>query len=320
MKLAPIIVFAYNRPNHLKRTLDALSQNELADESTLYIYCDGPKLDASAEQISRINAVREEAKSIKGFKDIHMLCADKNKGLANSIIGGVSEVIEQWGKVIVVEDDLVTEPKYLSFMNAALEHYESFPAVFSVTGDRPQINKMTIPEDYDYDVFVSLRSWSYGWGTWKDRWSRVDWSMQNVEEYKKHPYEVEAFMRCGDDIHNMLMMQQNHEIDSWSIRFSFTHFIHHAVTIMPVHSYIRHIGFDGSGTHCGSSSVVEDAYEHSDAIKFLDVIYEDKRIINAFYNVYCRTKRPLWQKIINTIYRKLGKQTPFVIKKAVYGV
>ncbi|MBQ4393864.1 MAG: glycosyltransferase [Paludibacteraceae bacterium] len=318
MELAPIIVFAYNRPDHLERTLDALSRNELANESTLYIYCDGPKSGASTEQISQIEAVREVAKSVKGFKDIHIACADKNKGLANSVISGVTEVIEKWGKVIVVEDDLVTAPDFLYYMNAVLDHYEKFPAVFSVTGDRPPIDRMTIPEDYEYDVFVNLRSWSYGWGTWKDKWMGVDWDMPTFEEYIKRPRQIEAFSRCGDDVHRMLLMQRNHQIDSWAIRFSYAHFINHAVAIMPVHSYITHIGFDGSGTHCSSTNINNEMYVHSKDIRFLDVIYEDSRIINAFYNYYCRKKRPLWQKAINYIYRKLGKNPPFVIKKKIY--
>lgn len=318
MTLAPVIVFAYNRPEHLQRTLDALTKNELAKESTLYIYCDGAKSDASTEQLARVQKVREVAQSAKGFKEVLVKCSEQNKGLANSIIGGVTEVINQWGKVIVVEDDLLTSPYFLNYMNAALGHYEKFPAVFSVTGDRPPIDRMSIPEDYEYDVFVNLRSWSYGWGTWKNRWIGVDWDMPTFEEYIKRPYQIEAFSRCGDDVHRMLLMQRNHQIDSWAIRFSYAHFINHAVVIMPVHSYITHIGFDGSGTHCSSTNINNDTYVHSKYIRFLDVIYEDSRIINAFYNSYCRKTRPLWQRVINTVYRKLGKQAPFVIKKKIY--
>lgn len=325
MTLAPVIVFNYNRPDHSKQVWEALGCNELAKETELYLYCDGPKANASDEMRQRIFSLHDQAKQYAKdaekhgtFKAVHVVCAAANKGLANSVISGVTEVINQWGKVIVVEDDLVTAPDYLHYMNVVLDHYEKFPAVFSVTGDRPPIDKMTIPGDYEYDVFVNLRSWSYGWGTWKDKWMSVDWDLPTFEEYLKRPHQIEAFSRSGDDVHDMLLMQRNHQIDSWAIRFSYAHFINHAVSIMPVHSYITHIGFDGSGTHCPTITWHNDAYVHSKDIRLLNVIYEDSRIINAFYNSFCRVKRPLWQKVINTIYRKLGKPAPFVIKKKIY--
>lgn len=329
MKMAPVIIFNYNRPDHSLQTWDALSKNELAKDTELYLYCDGPRDSASEEMHQRIAELHAQAKQYamdapkaRKFKSVHVVCAEKNKGLANSIIGGVSDVIAKHGRVIVLEDDLLTSPYFLTYMNTALDKYESYPSVFSISANRPPMSKMVIPADYEYDVFVSLRSFSTGWATWKDKWEKIDWSLDYLEEFLKHPEQIKAFNRGGDDMTEMLCLQRDHKIDSWAIRYSFQHFYHHAVAILPCVPYVDNIGFDGTGIHSGND---ERDYRNNVAAapenpRMPDVVYEDSRIINAFYNRYCRTQRPLWQKVINTVYRKLGKPVPFVIKKMVYCV
>lgn len=327
MNLAPVIVFNYNRPGHSLRTWEALSQNEFAAQTELYLYCDGAKPNASEEMCSRIASLHKQAKQYaidapkqRKFKDVHVVCAEQNKGLANSIIGGVTDVINKHGRVIVLEDDLLTSPYFLKYMNVALDKYDSYPAVFSISANRPPVNKMAIPADYPYDVFVSLRSFSTGWATWKDKWSRIDWSLDYLEDFLRHPEQIDAFNRGGDDLTDMLCLQRDGKIDSWAIRFAFQHFYHHAVAILPCSPYVDNIGFDGTGIHSGDD---ETDFRNKVSLapsepRLLNVLYEDSRIINAFYNYYCRTKRPLWQKVINRICRKCGKSVPFVIKKKVY--
>ena len=320
MTIAPVIVFAYNRPNHLKRTLEELAKNTLAKESVLYVFCDGAKPNASQEQIALVEKVREVANAATGFRELHAVCAKQNNGLANSIIGGVTDVINKHGRVIVLEDDLLTSPYFLKYMNTALDKYESYPAVFTISANRPPVNKMAIPEDYPYDVFVSLRPFSTGWATWKDKWNRIDWSLDYLEDFLKHPEQIKAFHHGGEDLTDMLLLQRDHKIDSWAIRYAFQHFYHHAVAVLPCVPYVDNIGFDGTGVHSGTD---ETDFRNKVVLapknpRMLDVIYEDERIINAFYSYYCSNKRPLWQRAINTIYRKLGKPAPFVIKKKVY--
>ena len=326
--LAPIVVFAYNRPDHLRQTLEALAKNDLASESVLYIYCDGAKANATTAQIEKVNEVQtaakqyaEEAKERGPFKEVHIICAEQNKGLANSIIGGVTEVVNKYSRVIVLEDDLLTSPYFLKYMNEALDFYESRPGVMSISANRPPVTKMAIPTDYPYDVFVSLRSYSTGWATWHDRWNRVDWSMDYLNDFLSHPEQVEAFNRGGDDMTEMLCMQQDGKIDSWAIRFGFAHFKEHCVAILPCVSYVDNIGFDGTGTHSGVNTTNEYRNDLNKAVEnplFVDMIYEDKRIINAFYNRFCRAKRPIYQRILNTIARKVGLKTPYVIKRNIY--
>ena len=318
--LVPIIVFCYNRPDHLEQTLDALSRNELADQSILYIYCDGPKEGASDEMRQKIADVRLVARKRQWCKEVHVVEAEKNKGLANSIIGGVTDVINKHGKVFVLEDDLVSSPHMLKFVNKALDFYEDYAGVFSISVNRPPLSKMEIPEDYPYDVFACQRSYSTGWGTWKDRWEKVDWSMDEFDRCKQNPDMLRALCRLGEDFPPMMQMQEDGKIDSWAVCFSFAHFKHHAVAILPCRSYVTNIGFDGTGTHSGTVAYTyeNDLSESVSNPRMLDMVYEDDRIINAFYSSYYSKSRPFWQKAINYIARKLGKKAPFVIKKKVY--
>lgn len=318
--LAPIVVFSYNRPDHLRRTLDALSNNEMAEQSDLFVFCDGAKDNATEEQLKKIAMNRLVAHEVKGFNTLHVVEREKNMGLANSIIAGVSEVITMYGRAIVLEDDIVSSRWFLKYMNSALDYYENYSGVYSISANRPPESRMLIPEDYPYDVFASLRNYCWGWATWEDRWVNVDWTMACLPELLRNPEQIEAYNRGGDDLTELTLLQVEGKIDSWAVRFGFEHFVQHAVSILPCHAYASNIGFDGSGTHTG---IVEGLYDNdlSKAVenpKFMPIVYEDKRIINAFYNYFCRKRRPLWQKAINYISRKLHRRPPFVTKKKVY--
>lgn len=319
-QLAPIIVFCYNRPWHVEQTLEALSRNELADQSTLYIYCDGPKADASEGQRQKIKEVRQVVRKRQWCKEVHIVEAEQNKGLANSVIEGVTEILNQNDRVIILEDDLVTSLYFLSYMNECLDFYKTYESVFSIGGYNFPQSKMYLPDDYKFDNFVCLRSCSWGWGTWKNRWDKVDWGMKQFNLCKNDPNMLRALNRLGEDFAPMLQMQLEGRVDSWSVRFGFAHFTHHAVTIIPCKSYVQNIGVDGSGIHCGNndSSLKVDLSKAINEPKLLNVLYEDDRIINAFYSSYYPKTRPLWQRIINFITRKSGYKPPFVIKKKVY--
>lgn len=319
-QLAPIILFTYNRPLHTEQVLNALMKNELASESELYIYCDGPKVNASEEQRGKIAEVRRVVKKRQWCKKVYIVENDKNKGLANSVIEGVTEVFEKYGKVIVLEDDLVTSPYFLDYMNSALDYYENMPAVFSISADRPPNKQFTIPGDYPYDVFVSLRTFSTGWGTWKNRWERINWSLDYLDNFLNLPYQVSAFNRGGEDLTNLLILQRGFKIDSWSIRFTYYHFANHAVAILPCLSYIENIGFDGSGIHSGKNHRNTRKNNHIPAKnpRFIDILYEDSRIINSFYSSYYPKKRPLLKRIINRVARIIIGKSVFTIKKKVY--
>lgn len=320
MELAPVIVFAYNRPDHLSKTLSSLAQNEKAEDTVLFVICDGAKADATDEQRQKVYMNRDVARSAKGFQSVHVIERERNYGLARNIIEGVSSIIEEFGKAIILEDDLLTSRFFLKYMNEALAFYQDRPGVMSISANRPPVNRMIVPSDYEYDVFVSLRSFSTGWATWKDRWNRVDWTLGYLDKLLKHPEQVKAFNRSGDDMTEMLLLQRQGRIDSWAIQFCFAHFKEHSVAILPCIPYVDNIGFDGSGIHSGTNDTdfrndIERAVKDP---RFIDVLYEDDRIINSFYNYYCRKRRPFWQRACNCIARWLGKRPVFRIKKKIY--
>lgn len=194
---APIILFAYNRPEHTRRTVEALVCNELASESILYVYCDGPKAGADESSLLNIQKVRDYVHTIKGFKQIVIIEQAVNKGLDPSEIDAITEVINRHGRMISVEDDLVTNRFFLRFMNESLDFYENDKRIYQVAGF---VDAIDFPTRYisKYKIFASYRTESCGWATWKDRWNKADW---NDKEYDllKNPSrrKIRRFNRGG---------------------------------------------------------------------------------------------------------------------------
>lgn len=246
--LAPIILFVYNRPVHTRLTVEALQKNELATESGLFIFADGPKEDATVEALNSINEVREYINSIEGFKSITIKEAEKNKGLANSVIAGVTEVINVYGKAIIVEDDIITHPFFLRFMNDALSTFEVREDIFMIGGFN---HNFKFPFWYKQDIYLTYRSCSWGWATWKDRWNKADWQVDGYQEMSRNEKMQKLFNRGGDDNFPMLKMQMNGQLDSWCIRWDFCMFKHNAFCVIPKSSLVQNCGFDGTGVHCG---------------------------------------------------------------------
>lgn len=313
VRLAPIVLFAYARPDHTLRTLEALATNTLASQSHLYIYVDGPKMNATDELKLRNAEVRKIVHSKQWCGEVDIIVQKANKGLARSIRDGVTDIVTKYGRVIVMEDDLVTSPAFLSYMNKALDFYESYPAVFSIGAYTYPPQRMAIPKDYDFDTYACLRNCSWGWATWRDRWEKTDWEAKHYQYMKSHPAVKDAFNRMGDDEFGMFYAQQERGLNIWSILFTMAHFEHHAVAILPCQSYVDNIGLDGSGENCGTQEALQQtALSTNEDPKFLDIIYEDKRIINAFYNVNCRQRLPLWKRAVNRLYRVLTGRPRFL--------
>ena len=318
--LFPIVLFAYNRPIHVKQVLDALKVNELASESKLIVFIDGPKENATIEEHQKIQDVILVVESEKWCKSVDIRASEKNLGCGNSIIQGITQVLQNHKALIVLEDDIITSPLFLLFMNRTLNFYRDYKSVFSVSGAGLPENKMKLPKNYDYDVYVSLRQLNHGWGTWCDRWNFVNWDLTFVKDFIQDPDQVNAFNRGGDDLTPMLVDQAEGRIDTWDIQFAFSHFKNHAVSIIPRYSYTDYIGGDGSGTH-HSDLGTSQRFDLEKAIReprLLDVIYEDSRIINLFFNAFTKRKRPLWQKAVNRFARIMGGENLFVIKKKIY--
>jgi hypothetical protein len=274
---APVVLFAYDRPDHLRRTLEALAANDGAAESELVVYSDGPK---AADGAGSVEAVRAYLRSVSGFRSVTVVERERNLGLANSVIAGVTEVLARSPSVIVMEDDLLTSRNFLAFVNASLSTYRHRPDVFSVTGYNYPLQ---IPPTYREDAYLSYRSSSWGWGTWRDRWSQVDWAVSDYAEFVTDARGQELFRRGGDDLAPMLERQMARELDSWSIRFDYAHYKHDAFCVHPVVSKVQNIGFDGSGVHCGDSDDYHVALDPADRPFHLNpALAVDAGVLHAF--------------------------------------
>jgi hypothetical protein len=246
--LAPICLFTYNRPDETQQTVEALKRNLLAASSQLFIFIDGPKNETNTH---KVNKVRQYAKTINGFNTVEIFESPINKGLANSIIEGVTQIIEKYGKVIVLEDDIISSPNFLDFMNQALDFYQYNDKIYSISGytmDLPSLIK------YNKDYYLSYRASSWGWATWIDRWLDVDWSANEYSSFKWNLRRQFGFMRGGSDMPYMLMKQMNGKIDSWAIRWAFHQFINGQLTIYPTESKIYNIGLGDNSTHTKTGS------------------------------------------------------------------
>lgn len=300
MMSAPIVLFVYNRPTHTRKTVDALLKNRLMAESDLFIYSDAPKHSGVANAVGEVRAC---IRTITGFRSITIVERDKNLGLADSIIDGVTSVVNQYGRVIVLEDDLVTSPHFLEYMNAALLHYESDPKAFSIGAYNFPVTTMPIPSDYPWDTYASFRCCSWGWATWIDRWKRIDWGMDYYETFTLDRAAQESFNRGGPDMSGMLKMQYEGRIDSWAIRFCYAHHANHMHCIYPVKTLVLNIGLDRSGMHCG----VDPRREHASFDEqwmprvFCSADNIDARITRSFYEAFTPPKRSLIARVLQRL-------------------
>lgn len=247
-KLAPILLFTYKRLDILKEIIHSLQQNYLAVDSELLIFSDAARTEYD---VFTIKAVREYLKTVDGFKRVTIYEAKVNKGLAKSIIDGVSHAMKLHDKVIVLEDDLRTTPNFLNYMNTCLNKYESNNNVFSISG-----YSFNLGTDYKSvaDVYFLNRGWSWGWATWRDRWNKVDWLVNDYTTFILDKHAQKSFAKGGSDLNGMLKKQMNGQLDSWAIRWFYWQFKVSGLTLYPLYSKVHNIGFDNNATHTTGSS------------------------------------------------------------------
>lgn len=289
--LAPVVLFTYNRPLHLKKTISALARNKLIAETELYFFQDGPKNSSDKEKVEEVKKIIEEFTSAM---ITHKIFRDKNYGLAKSVITGVTEVFKSHDEVIVLEDDLVTSPNFLEFMNNALNYYEHNSRIHSITGySLPLQTKLLINED----VFFTPRAGSWGWATWKDRWTKPDWDVSDYREFKRSPSLQKDFNLGGEDLTPMLKAQMRGHINSWAIRWSYHHFKMNGLCVYPKISKVKHIGNDSEGTHVASTRKYDVEIDETNGItNFTDNVSVNEIILEEINELV----RPSFiRKIIN---------------------
>jgi hypothetical protein len=297
MNYAPIVIFAFNRPEALKNTVISLLANEEAKASNLYIFVDGARLDKIGEA-EKVKVVQEYVKSIKGFRSIEYFFSDKNKGLSSSIINGVNQIISKYGRAIIIEDDLTFSTNFLSFMNQGLEKYEKERKIFSICG---YTNKINVPKDYTADSYFCTRSSSWGWATWVDRWNSIDWVLN---DWKTVQSKSSAFNKWGgSDCWKMLNDWHKGKNQSWAIRFCFNQFLQNKLSLFPVISKVNNNGFDGKGTNCKNWSRFKFEFDTTDNKNFqypslLRIVPSLYKSAMAYNGIFIR----IWSKIMYIVH------------------
>jgi hypothetical protein len=239
MDLAPIALFVYNRPSHTMRTLEALAANTLASKSILYIFQDGPKPGASAEDLNKINQVEKIIEGTTGFQRVVLSKRSVNVGLANNIINGITEVVNQHGKIIVMEDDLLTSPFFLQYLNDGLEVYKSSCNVYAINGYMFPIETEAI------SVFLSpLATSTWGWATWADRWKAFERKPVYKDLIQKNKFLRSRFNLADYNYADML-----DNMNSWGIRWYYSVFMRNGLGLFPTKSLCYNIGVGEESTH-----------------------------------------------------------------------
>ena len=297
MKHAPILLFTYNRLAHTRRCVEALLNNSLASESELFIYSDAAKDET---QQKAVEEVRQYIHTIRGFKHITITERDENWGLARSIIDGVTTQVNRYGRVIVLEDDLVVAPHFLQFMNDALETYKDEPQVGHIQAcDFTQ--EPTLPE-----TFLIRWTGSWGWGTWDRAWKHFNPNGKELLQElinRKLTYTFDFNGKYGYT--RMLRRQIEGKNNSWAIRWNASLFLKGILSLNVGRSLVQNEGFDGSGTNCGGGGLyASQLYMDVLPVPKINPIEENKEARQAFVRYYARTNS-FWAKAIRRIKRTL---------------
>jgi hypothetical protein len=292
---APIALFVYNRPRHTRDTVAALQCNHDALDSDLYVFSDGAK---GAEDMPRVEEVRRYVRKISGFKSVTVIESTTNSGLANSIISGVTRLCRDHGRVIVLEDDLITSPHFLTFMNNALNRYEGESRVMHIAGYMFPIDPIGLPQT----LFLRTSS-CWGWATWKRAWDRFEKNPQNLLERFDSDMRQAFNFDNSYDHWNQVLQNVAGKIDTWAVFWYASVFLNGGLCLHPAVSLVQNIGLDGSGVHCGSDQAYEGTLGNILITQFEPIISENERALDRVKTFYRSQQRPIYKKLFNKIKR-----------------
>lgn len=298
---APVVMFVYAKPEHTRKTIEALAKNPEALHTDLFIYSDAAR---SGKDDLDVCEVRKIVSNVTGFKSVSLCFREKNTGLANNIMDGVSKVCEKYGKVIVVEDDIVTSPAFLGYMNAALERYVDDKQVWHITGWNYPFPTSYVSESDAY-LWRMMNCW--GWATWSDRWVnfRKDPEALMKSFSKKDVYEFN--LDGAFNFWSQVEDNYNGKINTWAIFWYATIFKNNGLCLNPVNSMVKNIGMDGTGENCNTSDIYKTKLSYKFGYRWPNKIAEDKAAINIVREFYKSNTPTLIQRIVNKIKRTLLK-------------
>ncbi|WP_413670905.1 sugar transferase [Mucilaginibacter sp. Mucisp86] len=297
--LAPIALFVYNRPDHTRRTISYLQQNLLADESRLYIFCDAAKTDADK---SKVEQVRQLVQDVSGFKSVKVVLRYQNLGLAESIISGVTQLVYEYGKVIVFEDDLLSSPYTLQYFNDALTKYANQEQVMHIGAYMYNLHDKTLPETFFYRAATS-----WGWATWARAWKNfepdVDKLIAQFDNLKIARFSIEGKMNFWKQIEQFKAGKNN----SWAIRWYASIFLKNGLTLNPSQSLIQNIGHDGTGVHSNNEDIYHVQMARKQVTQFPDVIHENEQAYRAIKHFLANRKGTLLQRVRRFVRQQMGR-------------
>ena len=291
--LAPIVLFVYNRPYHTKQTVEALQKNELANESELFVYCDNAK---NEDVRQKVDEVRKYIDSVDGFKKVTIIKREKNWGLANSIIDGVTKIVNEYGKIIVLEDDLVTSPYFLKFMNEALEFYKDEEKVMHITGYSYPIKQNGLE-----DTFFIKPASCWSWATWDRAWKYykkdVDYYFSVFDKKMIYDFNLNNAYKYFDQI----IQNKQGKINTWAIFWYASVYLQSGLSLHPKESYVQNIGFDDEGTHCKATTVYDVELIKEPKINFTTNLIESKDGRKAHEDFFNSLKVSFVTRVINKL-------------------
>ena len=316
--LAPIVLFVYNRLHHTQRTVNSLANNLLAIQSELFIYSDAP---ANEKEKENVTEVREYLKKIEGFKNIHIIEQDTNIGLPNSISFAVTHIVNKFGKVIVVEDDIVTSPYFLTFMNDSLEYYKNNKKVWHISGWNFPIDTNGLE-----DTFFWRAAQVWGWATWSDRWMHYkkdpDYLIDTFSDYDIYKYNLDDVMLRWE---NEIIRNQEGTLNTWAAFWYATIYKNNGLCLQASQTFVENIGRDGTGTTNGKD--IENLFSSdilcNKKIKFTDNVKENDiavyKIKKFWLHVSEKNKNLIFSRQYNTLINQINQLKKGDTKYIIYG-
>ena len=310
--LAPILVSVYNRKSSLLECIECLKKSKLASESILYIVSD---LAYKKDDIEIIEKIREEIKNIKGFKEVISINRERNFGAFNSVKLAIDEIVNRYGKIIFLEDDIRVSPYFLGYMNKALNLFEDDKKIFSISGYLFPIKEI---ENSKKDIFIWERYCPWGMGVWKDRWNKIDWDLNEYDKFIKDKERVKKFNNIEPNAIIMLERVREGIVEAMDAKICFHSFNNNLYTIYPKKTLTVNRGHDGSGEHCGE----DEKYYNQELDKnfnpiLTDKLEVDKKIYKTLYSYHYsflrHVIRPLLKKI--GLFESINKLRYFLKRK-----
>lgn len=294
-QLSPIILFVYNRPIHTQKTITALKKNKLAMDSELFIYSDAARNELDVKTVDK---VRELISSVSGFKQVTIIKQEKNKGLADSIIDGVTETVNKYGKVIVLEDDIITSEYFLKFMNDSLNFYQNNDLVYSISGCNYPIDLTDLNQD-TYFLRIPL---CWGWATWQNRWVNFNKDITDAMSTTTNDINYINFENTHDYF-SQILKNNSGDLNTWFIFWYLNSARNKKLTLFPKNTLVNNIGHDGSGQNCGLSQGYEKDIISIDVTIKKVAIEENKYAFEQHKKYFLNLKPIFIKRVLNKLKR-----------------